>query len=62
MKLHDVVELLVDVPEEGLCAGAIGAIVDEYADSDACEVEFIDSETRTMAILAMRRHCLRLKD
>ena len=37
--LFDVVELLIDLPNQDLQAGARGAIVDVY-DDDAYEVEF----------------------
>lgn len=59
MKLHDVVELAVDLPDEGLRAGAIGAIVDEYADSASFEVEFTDDDGRTVALTALRADQLR---
>ncbi len=54
MKLFDVVELVVDVPEEGLRAGAVGTIVDEYTESQQFEVEFTDGNGRTIALMALR--------
>jgi hypothetical protein len=52
--LLDVVELVVDLPEEGLAAGAIGTIVDEYPDPAGFEVEFVDADGRTRALTVLR--------
>jgi triphosphoribosyl-dephospho-CoA synthetase len=51
-ELLDVVELLADLPEQGLRAGNRGAIVECYADH-AYEVEFTDSEGETLALMAL---------
>lgn len=52
--LFDVVVLVQDVPEDGLVAGMIGAIVDIYTEpTEAYEVEFCDPEGRTLALLAL---------
>jgi hypothetical protein len=59
MKLYDVVELAVDLPDDGLRAGAIGTIVDEYPES--YEVEFADDDGRTIALTALRPEQLRAK-
>lgn len=54
MELYDVVELTVDLPDEGLKAGTVGTIVDIYQNPDiAYEVEFSDDEGRTVAMLAL---------
>jgi uncharacterized protein DUF4926 len=59
MNLFDVVELAVDLPEEGLRAGAVGTIVDDYAGSAAFEVEFTDGDGRTLALSTLRAGQLR---
>ncbi|WP_433271629.1 DUF4926 domain-containing protein [Actinosynnema sp. CS-041913] len=59
MELFEVVELAVDLPEDGLSAGAIGTIVDEYPDSGKYEVEFADDNGRTIALTALRSDQIR---
>ena len=50
MKLYDTVRLLVDLPAEGLAAGATGAVVHVFDRPNlAYEVEFTDEEGRTVA-------------
>jgi Domain of unknown function (DUF4926) len=50
MDLYDTVRLLVDLPEEGLAAGAIGAVVHVFEEPhQAYEVEFTDGKGRTVA-------------
>jgi len=50
MELYDTVRLLVDLPEEGLAAGAIGAVVHVFEEPRlAYEVEFTDGNGRTIA-------------
>jgi hypothetical protein len=61
MNLYDVVELAVDLPDEGLHAGAVGTIVDDYAGSDEFEVEFTDESGRTLALTALRADQLRAR-
>jgi uncharacterized protein DUF4926 len=53
IQLHDVVALLVDLPERGLCRGQVGTVV-ETLGPDVYEVEFSDDEGRTYATLALR--------
>ncbi len=48
-RLLEVVELLRDLPEYGLHAGSIGAIVEVYAD-DCYEVEFANERGETLAL------------
>ncbi len=48
-ELFDVIELLVDLPEENLCAGVRGAIVECYQDGKY-EVEFTSEEGETLAL------------
>jgi uncharacterized protein DUF4926 len=61
MNLYDVVELTVDLPDEGLHAGAIGTIVDDYAGSEDFEVEFTDDAGRTLALTTLRGDQLRAR-
>jgi len=51
--LFDVIELMVDVPEQGLRAGMQGTIV-ECHPGDAYEVEFTNELGETFAFLALR--------
>jgi len=61
VKLLDVVALLEDKPAEGLVAGQVGTVVDVLA-PNAFEVEFLDSNGRTVALLELTRaHLLVLK-
>ena len=53
--LFDVVELTMDIPEQGLYAGMQGAIVECHPDA-AYEVEFTDEHGETLALLASRQH------
>lgn len=51
--LLDVVVLAEDIPEDGLLAGMVGAVVDVYtAPIEAYEVEFCDPQGRTIALQA----------
>lgn len=54
----DTVVLARDVPEAGLRAGDLGAIVQVYA-SDAFEVEFVTAAGRTQALTTLRPEDLR---
>jgi hypothetical protein len=51
-KLFDTVELLVDLPEDDLRAGARGAIVHQHTD-DVFEVEFMNEDGETLALCAL---------
>jgi hypothetical protein len=52
--LFDVVRLTVDLPEEGLRAGSLGAIVLEFDQpTEAYEVEFTDDQGHTVATRAL---------
>ena len=51
-ELFDVIELLVDLPEEEVNAGELGTIVEKY-DDRAYEVEFANDEGETLALLAL---------
>ena len=49
----DTVVLLRDLPEAGLRAGDLGAVVQVYA-PDALEVEFVTASGRTQALETLR--------
>jgi hypothetical protein len=51
-ELFDVVELLVNLPEQGLQVGAQGAIVEIYGDR-SCEVEFVNRAGETIALVVL---------
>jgi hypothetical protein len=51
-KLPDVVALLEDIPAEGLYRGEVGTVVEVF--DDACEIEFVDNNGQTSAILPLR--------
>lgn len=51
MKPFETVRSVADVPEHGVKAGDIGAIVDVY--EDAYEVEFCNDDGETLALFAM---------
>lgn len=51
-QLFDTIELLVDLPEQHLRAGALGAIVEAYGDN-AYEVEFLNSTGETLALCTL---------
>jgi len=48
----ETVVLLRDVPEAGLCAGDLGAVVHVYA-PETLEVEFVTASGRTQALLSL---------
>lgn len=53
MREHDLVGLLVDLPDYDLTAGAVGTVVHVHADRAACEVEFMDREGAIRAVLTL---------
>jgi hypothetical protein len=53
-RLFDTVRLTRDLPEQGLSAGRVGAVVEEYeTPSEAYEVEFLDEEGYTVAVCTL---------
>jgi len=54
LKLHDVVALLVDKPDEPLVTGQVGTVVELLA-PDVYEVEFLDSKGKTIAVTELKR-------
>jgi len=53
-KLLDVIALLADMPEENLVSGQVGTIVEVLA-PDVFEVEFCNSEGRTLGFAELKR-------
>lgn len=53
MREHDSVVLTRDLPEHGLEAGDVGAIVHVYHDGRAFEVEFIAGSGETLAVATL---------
>ncbi len=54
----ETVVLIHDVPQAGLCAGDLGAVVQVYA-PDAVEVEFVTASGRTLALQTLSADDLR---
>ncbi len=54
VKLLDVVALLEDKPAEGLSSGQVGTVVEVFS-PDAFEVEFLNANGRTVALLELKR-------
>jgi hypothetical protein len=55
----DTVALTHDIPEHGLKAGDLGAVVHCYATSLAYEVEFVTAEGRTIGVLTLQQGDIR---
>lgn len=56
---HAVVVLTRDLPEHGLRAGDVGAVVHIYADGQAYEVEFVTGTGETLAVETLAPNDLR---
>ncbi|MFN0175216.1 MAG: DUF4926 domain-containing protein [Saprospiraceae bacterium] len=54
IKLLDTVALLKAIPSENLKKGQVGAIVEIFSKDDF-EVEFVDKQGRTIAMLPLKR-------
>jgi hypothetical protein len=52
-KKLDTVVLARDLPEDGLCAGDLGAVVEVY-EPDGLEVEFVAASGRTSALVTLK--------
>lgn len=50
---HDPIVLRSDVPEEGLKAGDVGAVVHIYPGDAAYEVEFVSLAGHTLAVVTL---------
>lgn len=53
INLLDVVALTENLPDQGLCRGQVGTVVEVLA-PDVYEIEFSDEDGRTYASLALR--------
>lgn len=49
----DLVVLQDSIVEHGLVAGDVGTVVQRYADGEASEVEFVDPQGATIAVLTL---------
>ena len=49
----DCVALKADLPEHGLAAGDVGAVVHAYKGGDTYKVEFVTFEGRTVAVVKL---------
>jgi len=54
IKLHDVVALLEERPQDGLASGQVGTVVELHS-PEAFEVEFLDLSGRTIALVPLQR-------
>lgn len=54
----DTVVLTRDLPDHGLCAGDLGAVVEVYA-PDGLDVEFVTASGRTRALVNLKAEDLR---
>ena len=50
---HAMIVLNADRPSDGLRAGDVGAVVHVYGDGNAYEVEFVDGNGSTIALLTL---------
>ena len=55
----DLVVLEEPVVEHGLLAGDVGTVVHRYADDEASEVEFVDTQGTTIAVLTLEDSSIR---
>jgi hypothetical protein len=53
IKEHERVVLMSDVPASGLKAGDVGTVVHVYNDKKAFEVEFVNLDGRTAAVVTL---------
>jgi len=56
---HSLVVLTRDIPESGLYAGDVGAIVHIYEQGAAYEVEFVDGDGTTIALVTLKSESVR---
>ena len=54
MHEHDPVVLTRQLPEHGLLAGDVGAIVHVYGDQQGFEVEFVSGSGGTVAVVTLK--------
>ena len=53
IKEHDRIVLLKDLPEDGLQAGDVGAVVHIHRQGEAFEVEFMTLDGGTVAVITL---------
>ncbi len=53
VNLFDVVELIVDLPQQGLYAGMRGTVLDVHENGKAFEVEFSDEQGQVLTFMAL---------
>ena len=53
VNLFDVVELIVDLPQQRLYAGMQGTVLEAHGAGQAFEVEFSDEQGRVLSFLAL---------
>jgi hypothetical protein len=51
---NSLVVLKEDRPADGLCAGDVGALVHVYGRGEAYEVEFVEGDGATVAVLTLK--------
>ena len=59
---HDTVVLTADIPEEGLKAGDLGAVVAVYGNGAAYEVEFVSLKGQTVSLVTIPHTGVRAVD
>jgi uncharacterized protein DUF4926 len=62
-EMYQDVILTIDLPEEGLCAGDVGTVVERHVvpgKEDGCSVEFFDMTGRTVAVVTLSGSRFRL--
>lgn len=61
LDINDIVELLVDIPNENLKAGNIGVIVEllKYKKEDFYEIEFCDKNGETLTTVTLNKQQIR---
>ena len=55
----DMVVLKESIVEHGLVAGDVGTVVHRYANDEASEVEFVDTQGTTIAVLTLEDSAVR---
>ena len=55
----DLVVLVESIVDHGLVAGDVGTVVHRYADEKASEVEFVDTQGTTIAVLTLEDSAVR---
>lgn len=54
LKEFELAALRRDLPDYGLIAGDVGTVVLVHGDGEACEVEFVAADGRTIAVETLR--------